>query len=138
MRFSRMRTNKPFFIMLGCMWAMVQTCIGRAQSPNEIGIQPVGLDGKVLNLDFETGDLRDWTIVSGSAFSQQPVEGDLVRARRADMQSNHQGKYWIGGFERTGDKPIGVMESAPFKITNTLASFLMAAGLISKLGSTWS
>ena len=39
---------------------------GFAQAP-EAGELPKGLDGRVLNLDFETGDLRDWK-AEGKAF----------------------------------------------------------------------
>src|SRR4051812_17021159 len=64
-----------------------------AADPPE-GIRPLGADGKPLNLDFETGDLRDWT-ATGDAFEGQPIAGDAVSARRSDMASQHQGKYWI-------------------------------------------
>src|SRR4051812_31418920 len=57
------------------------------------GFLPVGDDGKPLNTDFETGDLRDWT-ATGNAFTGQPVRGDIVRARRADQRSRHAGNYW--------------------------------------------
>ena len=41
-------------------------------------VRPVGRDGHVLNLDFETGDLRDWT-PSGNAFDKQPVRARHLR-----------------------------------------------------------
>src|SRR5438094_866268 len=34
---------------------------------NDVGVLPLGADGKPLNLDFETGDLKDWTL-EGEAF----------------------------------------------------------------------
>ena len=55
------------------------------------GVLPTGLDGRVLNLDFETGDLRDWK-AEGPAFQGQPIEGDVVARRRADSRSQHQGR----------------------------------------------
>ncbi|MFO0939108.1 MAG: PVC-type heme-binding CxxCH protein [Gemmataceae bacterium] len=91
------------------------------------GIRPLGADGKPLNLDFETGTLKDWT-AEGDAFQGQPVEGDTVFARRPDMRSLHQGRYWIGTFERLGDKPIGTLTSVPFKVTHPWATFLVAGG----------
>src|SRR6185369_14281655 len=42
--------------------------------PNDVGVLPVGADGKPLNLDFETGDLKDWT-AEGDAFKGQPIRG---------------------------------------------------------------
>jgi len=99
--------------------------IGAAAGPE--GTLPVGADGRPLNLDFETGTLKDWT-ATGNAFDKQPVKGDLVAARRSDMKSQHQGQYWIGGFEVAGDKPTGTLTSATFKVTQPWASFLFAAG----------
>ena len=63
------------------------------------GVLPVGTDGKPLNLDFETGTLKDWT-AEGDAFKDQPIKGDTVIRRRGDMKSRHQGQYWIGGYEK--------------------------------------
>ena len=69
----------------------------------DLGVLPVGADGKPLNLDFETGTLKDWT-AEGDAFTGQPIKGDNVAARRPDMKSEHQGDYWIGTYEKLGDK----------------------------------
>src|SRR5436305_5888908 len=91
------------------------------------GVRPVGADGRPLNLDFETGDLRDWT-ATGDAFQGQPVKGDTVSPRRGDMKSDHQGQYWIGTYERAGDKPQGTLTSVPFKVTHPWANFLIGGG----------
>src|SRR5262245_61924603 len=102
-----------------------------AQQPDtkntDAGVLPVGADGKPLNLDFETGTLKDWTS-EGSAFTGQPIKGDTVKPRRGDMQSRHQGDYWIGSYEKSGDKPTGTLTSAPFKVTQKWASFLVGGG----------
>src|SRR5580692_10057664 len=91
------------------------------------GVLPVGADGKPLNLDFETGTLKDWT-AEGDAFTGQPIKGDNVAARRPDMKSEHQGNYWIGTYEKLGDKPQGTLTSVPFKVTHPWASFLIGGG----------
>jgi hypothetical protein len=92
------------------------------------GIMPVGADGQPLNLDFESGDLRDWT-ATGTAFAKQPVVGDTVVARRAPMTSGHVGKHWIGTFENgLGDGATGTLTSKPFRVTQPWAAFLLAAG----------
>jgi putative membrane-bound dehydrogenase-like protein len=100
-----------------------------AQPPkaNEIGVLPLGADGKPLNLDFETGTLKDWT-ATGDAFKDQPIKGDTVKARRGDMQSRHQGQFWIGGYEKYADKPTGTLTSVPFRVTHPWASFLVGGG----------
>ena len=91
------------------------------------GVLPLGADGKPLNLDFETGTLKDWT-ATGDAFKDQPIKGDLVAARRGDMRSRHQGNYWIGGYEKYQDKPTGTLTSVPFMVTHPWASFLIGGG----------
>src|SRR5262245_33061430 len=91
------------------------------------GVLPVGADGKPLNLDFETGTLKDWT-ATGDAFTGQPVKGDTVAKRRGDMKSRHQGSYWVGTYERGGDKAKGTLTSASFKVTHPYASFLVGGG----------
>ena len=92
------------------------------------GTLPVGADGRSLNTNFETGDLRDWT-ASGTAFTKQPVVGDAVLARRAPMTSGHAGKFWVGTYENgLGDGATGTLTSKPFRITQRWAAFLFASG----------
>lgn len=94
------------------------------------GILPVDAAGVPLNLDFETGTLKDWT-VQGDAFAGQPIEGDTV-ALRKKMRSRHEGKFWVGGYERAGDKAKGTLTSRPFKVTHPFARFLVGGGSSAK------
>jgi hypothetical protein len=58
-----------------------------AQSPVAADSFPArAADGRTLNLDFETGDLRDW-VAEGNAFDRQPIDGDTVHARRTDSSA---------------------------------------------------
>jgi len=110
--------------------ALLCLCVSVAASAatgDPVGIRPLGADGKPLNLDFEDGTLKDW-IATGDAFRGQPVKGDAIAKRRADMASEHQGQYWVGTFEVGGDKPQGTLTSAAFKIVQPWASFLIAGG----------
>jgi putative membrane-bound dehydrogenase-like protein len=91
------------------------------------GVLPVAADGRTLNLDFEAGTLKDWT-ADGEAFKDQPIKGDTVAGRRGDMKSQHQGQYWIGGYERHGDKPQGTLTSVAFLVTHPWATFLVGGG----------
>lgn len=45
--------------------------------------------------DFETGDLRGWTIVEGTAWDFQPTFGDNPTARARGMPSQHEGDCMI-------------------------------------------
>jgi putative membrane-bound dehydrogenase-like protein len=92
-----------------------------------VGVLPTGADARPLNLDFETGTLKDWT-AEGEAFKGQPIKGDTVATRRGDMKSQHQGEFWIGGYELHGDRPQGTLTSVPFKVTHRWASFLVGGG----------
>ncbi|MFY7877045.1 MAG: PVC-type heme-binding CxxCH protein, partial [Pirellula sp.] len=73
------------------------------------------------------GSLEDWT-ATGGAFKQQPVEGDSVALRRADMASQHEGKYWVGSYEKLGDEVQGTLISKPFVVDKPFASFLVGGG----------
>src|SRR5579871_2197597 len=85
----------------------------KAPPTPKAGVLPRGADGKPLNLDFETGTLKDWS-AEGKAFDGKPIKGDTVAKRRNDSKSEHQGDYWIGGFEKLGDMPQGTLTSATF------------------------
>jgi hypothetical protein len=91
-----------------------------------------------ITWDFEAGDLRGWT-ATGNAFSTQPTYGDNPTARHRGQPSNHQGNYWIGGYENRhspsdppgqiqGDGPQGTLTSEPFTITKPILSFLIGGG----------
>src|SRR5882724_5404495 len=113
-------------LLFTALATFAQQPAGQPKTPPE-GVLPVGADGKPLNLDFETGTLKDWT-AQGEAFKDQPIKGDTVFPRRNDMKSQHQGNYWIGGYEKHGDKPQGTLTSVAFKVTHPWASFLVAGG----------
>ena len=105
--------------------------VGKSIKPkptsSAMGTKPKSADRRVLNLDFETGTLADWT-AEGNAWEGQPIKGDTVFPRRSDMRSRHEGEYWIGGFEKFGDERVGTLTSAPFKVTERYATFLMNGG----------
>ncbi|HUG66454.1 MAG TPA: PVC-type heme-binding CxxCH protein [Pirellulaceae bacterium] len=109
-----------------CLLFAVATA-GVIQPAAADGIKAQAADGRVLNLDFETGTLADWT-ASGNAFAGQPIKGDTVAKRRSDMRSAHAGEYWIGGFELHGDSRTGTLTSAPFVVSQPYATFLANGG----------
>jgi putative membrane-bound dehydrogenase-like protein len=117
----------PRFALLSFAVLLLCAIIIHAADAVDPGVLPLGDDGKPLNLDFETGTLKDWT-VTGEAFVGQPIKGDTVNKRRGDMKSRHQGEYWIGGYELKGDPPQGTLTSVPFTVTHPWASFLVGGG----------
>ena len=91
------------------------------------GFPATAEDGRRLNLDFEKGNLTDWT-ATGQAFANQPIEGNTVHDRIPDGTSNLKGLYWIGTYEGQGDHLQGELTSIPFKVTHPYASFLVGGG----------
>jgi hypothetical protein len=94
---------------------------------------------QVPTWNFETGDLSGWTL-TGNAFQFQPTLDDNPTARKRGQPSNHQGRYWIGTYERyagrqgqrvgdvQGDEPQGTLTSAPFRIPGQTITFLVSGG----------
>jgi hypothetical protein len=91
------------------------------------GFRPAWGPERVMNVDFETGELRDWTS-TGAAYFNQPVRGDTVAARAKGMKSQHAGEYWIGTFEVASDTATGTLTSAPFRLLHPWVSFLVGGG----------
>ena len=106
--------------------ALLSHAIHLTAAPTQ-ALTPLDQNSHPLNLDFETGTLKDW-IAEGEAFAKQPIRGDTVTVRRSDMKSRHQGSFWVGTFEISGDRPQGILTSVQFKVTQPFASFLIAGG----------
>lgn len=123
-----MRFKRSFFLSLITTLAS-GALIGSLITPLHArdGILPTDTQGNTLNLGFEEGTLRGWTL-TGNAFEGQPITGDVVAKRRSDMKSDHDGEFWIGGYELHGDDRKGTLTSSPFKVTHPFASFLVAGG----------
>jgi putative membrane-bound dehydrogenase-like protein len=79
-----------------------------------------------LNLGFEKGTLEGWK-AEGDAWAKQPIEADTIAIRKRG-NSQHAGKFWLGGYERVGDQGTGTLTSTSFVVTHPWASFLVGAG----------
>ncbi len=96
------------------------------------GAKPTTLGKQRAALDFETGTLAGWTI-EGEAFRRQPVDGDTVSGRIPGQSSQHEGRYWIGGYETTSnDRLVGKLTSDPVKVAHPWASYLIGGGSSAK------
>lgn len=121
------RNETRLFIVILCLGFFLCT-------PHVMYAQPIN-----FTLDFETGDLRGWT-KTGNSFDYQPTLGDNPTARRRGQPSNHQGRYWIGSYEKyqghpnqrlgniQGDRPQGILTSSRFTIPQGTLSFLVGGG----------
>ena len=92
------------------------------------------------NSDFEAdGKLTNWN-ASGDAFAHQPTLGANCHIRERKNLSMHEGRYWIGTYEKyqakpgqrlgdfQGNKPVGEMVSTGFIIEKPIISFLVGGG----------
>jgi putative membrane-bound dehydrogenase-like protein len=44
------------------------------------------------------------------------------------MQSGHEGRFWVGTYEKSGDAATGTLTSVAFRVTKPFASFLIGGG----------
>ncbi len=120
------RTDSQLFIIIFYICFFIFIPHAHAQSIN-------------FTLDFEEGNLRGWT-KTGNSFDHQPTLGDNPTARHRGQPSNHQGRYWIGTYEKyqgkpgqkpgdiQGDRPTGTLTSSTFTIPSGTLSFLIGGG----------
>jgi plastocyanin len=92
------------------------------------GILP-GKDGKPLNLNFETGTIKDWT-ATGDAFSDPVFSGDPSPVHAKDMHIGFTGKYFLSSGGTVAYKRTGTLTSIPFKVTHPFAAFRVSGGAL--------
>lgn len=91
------------------------------------GVIPSDVQGKALNLGFESGTLEGWQ-ATGNAFRGQPVKVDGISQRWPGQVSNKVGDYFIGGYELEKDAGVGTLQSPWFRVTHPYAGFLLSGG----------
>ncbi|OJW71876.1 MULTISPECIES: PVC-type heme-binding CxxCH protein [unclassified Spirosoma] len=87
-------------------------------------------NGQPLNLNFETGTLKDWT-ATGNAFSN-PVVGqdDPSPVHEKDMHIGFDGKYFLSSGGTANAKQTGTLTSVPFTVTQPFAAFKVSGGAL--------
>ncbi|WP_420148377.1 PVC-type heme-binding CxxCH protein [Spirosoma sp.] len=92
--------------------------------------QPPMKNGQPLNLNFETGTLKDWT-ATGDAFSN-PIfaQDDPSPVHEKDMHIGFSGKYFLSSGGTTNYKQIGTLTSVPFTVTQPFAAFKVSGGAL--------
>ncbi|WP_128548489.1 PVC-type heme-binding CxxCH protein [Larkinella soli] len=101
---------------------------GAVTSETVAGIVPVK-DGQPLNLNFETGSLKDWT-VTGDAFTSPLVSQDPSPLHEKDMNIGFGGKYFLSSGGTVNYKLTGTLTSVPFKVTQPFAAFRVSGGAL--------
>ncbi len=85
--------------------------------------------GKTLNLDFESGTLRDWT-VTGDAFSNPLVGPDASAVYEKDQHPGLTGKFFVSSGGTKNYKRTGTLTSVPFTVTQPFAAFKVSGGAL--------
>lgn len=86
-------------------------------------------DEKPLNLNFETGTLKDW-MASGDAFANPIFNTDPSPVHGEEDKINFQGKDFLSSGGTKNYKLTGTLTSVPFEVTQPFASFLVSGGAL--------
>ncbi|GAB3557950.1 PVC-type heme-binding CxxCH protein [Spirosoma fluminis] len=87
-------------------------------------------NGQPLNLNFETGTLKDWT-ATGDAFAN-PIfaQDDPSPVHEKEMHIGFTGKHFLSSGGTTNYKLTGTLTSVPFKVTQPFAAFNVSGGAL--------
>lgn len=77
------------------------------------------------NMDFETGDLTGWNVVSGNAWSDESV---TETATYWGGPFGQHGSLHLWGYAAAGDSATGVLHSSTFRLPDNEVSFLVGGG----------
>jgi putative membrane-bound dehydrogenase-like protein len=86
-------------------------------------------DGQPLNLNFETGTLKDWT-ATGTAFANPLISLDPSPIHEKDMRIGFEGTHFLSSGGITNAKLTGTLTSTPFKVTHPFAAFRVSGGAL--------
>ncbi|WP_460915632.1 PVC-type heme-binding CxxCH protein [Spirosoma areae] len=85
--------------------------------------------GQPLNLNFETGTLKDWT-ATGEAFTSPLFNADPSPVHEKEMSIGFAGKYFLSSGGTTNYKLTGTLTSVPFTVTQPFAAFRVSGGAL--------
>jgi putative membrane-bound dehydrogenase-like protein len=86
-------------------------------------------NGQPLNLNFETGTLKDWT-ATGDAFKSPVFSEDPSPVHEKDMQIGFEGKLFLSSGGTKDYRLTGTLSSVPFKVTQPYAAFRVSGGAL--------
>jgi putative membrane-bound dehydrogenase-like protein len=92
------------------------------------GIRPKKA-GRELNLNFENGNLQDWT-ATGDAFTDALIDADPSPVHEKDTKLNFSGKYFLTSGGTKNYKHTGTLTSASFNVTYPFAAFRVSGGAL--------
>ncbi len=100
---------------------VISTAVMQGQVPQK--------DGQPLNLNFESGSLKDWT-ATGTAFANPLITEDPSPMHEKEMRIGFEGKYFLSSGGIANAKLTGTLTSVPFKVTQPYAAFRVSGGAL--------
>ncbi len=85
--------------------------------------------GKPLNLNFETGNLTDWT-ATGDAFASPLFTEDPSPIHEKEMRIGFSGTNFLSSGGTTNYKLTGTLTSVSFPVTQPFATFRLSGGAL--------
>lgn len=110
----------------GMVGKFVVTENADAKAVTTKGTLPVK-NGKPLNLNFETGTLKDWT-AEGNAFQDGLISQDPSPKHEKDALISKEGKFFISSGGSKEHEKTGTLTSTTFKVTQPYAAFKVSGG----------
>jgi putative membrane-bound dehydrogenase-like protein len=86
-------------------------------------------DGKAFNLNFEQGNLNNWT-ATGDAFTNSVFSQDPSPVHEKDMFIGFEGKHFVSSGGTVNAKLTGTLTSVPFTVTQPFAAFRVSGGAL--------
>ncbi len=86
-------------------------------------------NGKPLNLNFELGNLQDWS-ATGDAFNDPILNEEPSPLHEKGLKIGFEGKYFLSSGGNLKYKQTGMLKSTSFKVTYPYASFLVSGGAL--------
>ncbi|GAA4470169.1 hypothetical protein GCM10023189_58350 [Nibrella saemangeumensis] len=86
-------------------------------------------NGQPVNLNFETGSLKDWT-ATGDAFTNPLVSQEPSPVHEKDMVIGREGTYFLSSGGNVNYKLTGTLTSVPFTVTQPFAAFRVSGGAL--------
>jgi uncharacterized cupredoxin-like copper-binding protein len=93
-----------------------------------VGSLPVS-NGKPLNLNFESGTLKDWT-ATGDAFESPLIAQNPSPKHEKDSRISKEGKYFVSSGGNKEHEKTGTLTSSKFKVTQPYAAFKVSGGAL--------
>lgn len=127
--YSRVNWNASAYVGVECYIKIVDQSAGSFGHLNvdDVNVPVLAQVTGIANHDFEAGNLSEWTVASGNAFSAADVTTDTGWGWGGPF--SHNGSYHLWGFKDGGDGQTGVIRSANFVLGGSGAiDFLIGGG----------